>query len=1021
MSRCRIKEFKLQLACRNLQVKIRRLKAEKSPDTSVSTQLRTSIANSQSNEEVYEGSSCEISVQRQVYKRLEADCSRLHGTPVSLESKRNLREITSPTPSNLQQQVLPEGEQWHYAIENLPDASPKCADLKVSVNIINNSPFPKSVKGGHDVEQDHGGISAVLSLAETQFYESPSVLGSPAGDLQDVEADKVGTSSKDEHPDLAISRSGYQLVDELADSLVMHEAGDVVSHALDNDEVEVGLLGLQIGKKMTVKMNVVDDGLGIVHADFEQKGMDRTFVSSADSIINMEVRKHGGFDYAETETHSTKYVVVLPTLPSSRPPVSSGNLGNADYRHAEPDTVTEGNLSKNENGIGELEKKQTVEANYHPILEVGLNKQVHSAIPLDLAKADPGVQLGMTELEYPDDFTRNVPSADEVLNFMRMISRISEGCHNSNKGVTATLLDEAISCEQKQVLLEESNVKEEDSTVHAVKGLTPLGAENGLDRYSDGMSTKSASAPKESEKIRIPAVVSIASFTDSESGVLRDGAIAVLEKLDPQGSASRSGLFNTSDVSKGSPSPERHIVIALDGPGKTTPGSENTSVTPANAEGNDFSQLNTPTRSDVICNTEATGIVEDQHISAQPSENVDSCEQKDWETPHETPHAVDLLLEVYGTGQENASESVLQTIQAVQCSNVASITPVSPKSLSRSKSMEHTLTLAVRVDHDAKMSEETATDNDKQPCTSERSSRRDLEILVQDPRDSRSWYSMEVAENIGSVSDEDTLLNSTEEIQVEPGERRDTSDNKDLQVYLGQRSQLARSSCVAEVEGRQSSDSCTKKSRAPTLTPDPHSLVVAKNLPEVTVKIRQVATDLQEASHGGECTLPEIIVDMKLEYGKEELSGVNSGAELSSPLESLAGGLDSKMPSSHEGSDSVQDQYKDGRSDRSIERTQGNRDHVESDVDKSEAGSPLDVPYEMSPSSRRNQKEPRVPGKLFSLLEVFRNLSNHKSAIFFKGRQEVSSLPKHPGPLSLNHDSKYKLSSTLLKLLAGNC
>lgn len=49
----------------------------------------------------------------------------------------------------------------------------------------------------------------------------------------------------------------------------------------------------------------------------------------------------------------------------------------------------------------------------------------------------------------------------------------------------------------------------------------------------------------------------------------------------------------------------------------------------------------------------------------------------------------------------------------------------------------------------------------------------------------------------------------------------------------------------------------------------------------------------------------EIIVDMKLEYGKEELLGVNLGVEFSSLFEFFVGGLDLKMFFSYEGSDSV--------------------------------------------------------------------------------------------------------------------
>lgn len=970
-----------KVVCRTLQAKIKRLKAENAEGASLSKDLRKSSANFQSNEEVHGGSSCEISVHGYAGKGLE-----LHATPVLVSKWNPEKGLWSQEPSKVRKHALPEGEQWHDATEDLPGASPTYTDVEGSVNVINSS--PNSFNGSNDVDQDDVKIVSVLSISETHLSETPAVRGGPADDLRDVRVDKVGASNMHEHPKLVITRLGYQLADELAVSMVSHEAENILSHALDNDEVNVVVMDLQTGQQLPVKMDVVDDEVGLVHTvRFGQGGTDRALVISADSMINSEVSKNEGSDCAGTETNSKEDVAVFPTLPSSQQLLSSGNVGNAEDMHTELIAVLgfRNSLSKNEKGSGELDKKQTmaIEDFYHPISEVGLNKQVHVTLPLDSAKPEPGMQL---ERCY-GEIIRTTPSIDAVLNSTRKTSHISESCHNTT-GLTSTILDEVVSCDHKKLLWEE-NVKEDDATLHVVKELATLGAESEEpDRCFDDVVVESVSTYEESEKIGVSAVVPIAFFMSSESSVLRDGAIIIVEKSDSKGSAGSSGLSYISDVDEGSLSPERHIVIALDGRGETAPSSRNVSVMPANAEGTDAYQIDTPTRSGVDCDTQSTGILEDLHISAQSRRSVDSYEEKDWETPHETStNIMNSLKEVCVIGQENALESVSQIIQAVQCSDVASPTLVSAKTVNISKSMEHTPVVAVRLDRDA-------IGYDRQPCNSERSSRKDLEF---DPRDPSARYGVEDAENIGSVPDQDTFPIDIVEIQVEPGERRGTSDEEHLQVYRGRSSELARSGSW-EVQGRLSSYSCMKKSLAPTLTSDPDSLVVAEIELDLTVSMRQDGTDLQDASHGGIFSLPEIVVGTNLEYSKEELSGVESEVEPSSPLESHAGGLDSMMPSSHEGSDSVQDQYKNEPNDRNRDGTQENGDYVDSDVDKSEVGSPLDGPSEMSPSSRCNRKEPCVSGKLFPLLEVFRNLSSHKSAIYFKGRQEVRKFLKHPGP-----------------------
>lgn len=195
-------------------------------------------------------------------------------------------------------------------------------------------------------------------------------------------------------------------------------------------------------------------------------------------------------------------------------------------------------------------------------------------------------------------------------------------------------------------------------------------------------------------------------------------------------------------------------------------------------------------------------------------------------------------------------------------------------------------------------------------------------------------------------------------------------------------------STLREVEG-------AKELVGSSLRPLDASQGTAQAISEVELRPTTVNSDtLERVEPNTEAEEMEIDKDVER---KEDgpVSAMEREAELS-PVEYLPGGAElNRLPSSHEGSDSAHEQSKDGGDNdgEDEERKPGTRDYGESQVDKSEAGSPVDGLDDMSPSSRRNRKEPRVPGKLFPLLEVLRKVCNHKSAYLFKGREEVR---KHP-------------------------
>ncbi|KAG6557529.1 hypothetical protein Mapa_000803 [Marchantia paleacea] len=70
------------------------------------------------------------------------------------------------------------------------------------------------------------------------------------------------------------------------------------------------------------------------------------------------------------------------------------------------------------------------------------------------------------------------------------------------------------------------------------------------------------------------------------------------------------------------------------------------------------------------------------------------------------------------------------------------------------------------------------------------------------------------------------------------------------------------------------------------------------------------------------------------------------------------------------------------------DRQQSLVDYDTNQMEKSEVGSSMDSIEDMSPSSRKNRREPKVPGKFLPLLECLRVICAHKSAPLFKQRQD---------------------------------
>ncbi|KAJ7563979.1 hypothetical protein O6H91_03G132700 [Diphasiastrum complanatum] len=138
-------------------------------------------------------------------------------------------------------------------------------------------------------------------------------------------------------------------------------------------------------------------------------------------------------------------------------------------------------------------------------------------------------------------------------------------------------------------------------------------------------------------------------------------------------------------------------------------------------------------------------------------------------------------------------------------------------------------------------------------------------------------------------------------------------------------------------------------------------------------RLRGGAHDLETADVG------DIGHEKKAETERHDDDTTTSPASLDHSLAAL----DSKVSSmSHEGSGSAQEHSKDA------DGQQAARDYGDSQAEKSEVGSPADGIDDTSLTSKRNRREPRVPGKLQPLLECLRLICAHKFAPLFKQKQE---------------------------------
>lgn len=962
-----------------LQVKIKRLKAEKARDTSVSKQLRKSLPSSQVINYVYGGLTCETGLQTLDDGSSEVERKQLHSNPVVRESERVSQKRTSQTASSLHHQLSGEDERRPNATQDLPDSSPACVDVAASTRVTNTSPL-NSIEQGSIDEEDDRMFDAVHSPSETEHGEIPAVSGTAAANvLQEVIADKVKTSTECDLPEFVNRPCGDQSMDLSTDVSITCEVADVELHGQDIDVINASNLVEQVGyQEKPVEIVVVDGGVDTFQADSGHSRLDEVLVTNDDSVLRTETNKNNSLECDEGVTHVRRDSVDLFTDLSSQQAEPSGKIENSGDRQGMPVEGGDHDFQLNkEQDSDVLEGDQTLiaEKDHTPILGIGVDKPVSFAYAKRRAR-----------LERSDNVTPPaVQSVDEAIDSTLIVATVPEGL---NKGGASTTLVELVPCQQKHLYPEVCDSVEVSSTPHAVKKSETLGAENrDLGQSSDSKLMYSVTSPKESEKLDVSSVVPIVSTVKSESS--KGGAITIFVKQNSKGSTrENSGLLSVAEEGKESPIVEGQIVIALDGPDETVSSPKSASGIPRSAGVEETCPTIVQIRSDVVDVLEASGVEEQHNTSARHSSDIGSRELMEGEGAHESPaNATGSLERNHEIGQENASESTLLGIEMVHTSDVATSTSVlseTPKGKPAGSQAP-----GLKLDIDTEMTEGTATGNDMQLSNSESHLKR---VLVQSSLESAASDDIEASKDVASVADQDILMNTSAEMHVQSSERRDVTGNTDLQIPSGLMLEQAQSvSHVAEVVGHQSSDSSMEVDKCPMPSiSEPENLAIAKPDLELTVNIGQDATDPYDPSLESTPKVPKIIVDMGLEYTKEELSGVDSDAEPNSPVESLAGGLDTKVPSSREGSGSVQDQDKDGGGGRKRERTRGIRECVDSDVEKSEAASPVNGDDQMSPSSRRSRKEPRVSEKLLPLLDVLRKFFNHKSAVHFKGRQEDS-------------------------------
>lgn len=1030
-------------------MKIKRLKAEKAQDTSLNKQLGKSIANPRSIHDVSAAtSSCEVSEQLMTGLR---PCSspQLAVTALDSETTPHEQDSRQAATSSQKEVVVADTDQWHDSVEEFQETSPVSTVITVDLD-VQADPHPCGNTTQHNsTEHEEIQDNAAIFVGKEVATEPPVLVGvlGPGDGLESVEAD-----SNEERkelmklPENELADSHQQdkhMVDEPAEFLPKdNEAGGIGPDSRnDGDNRNAGILeDLKICEEVSPEVEVVEDH-GSVNTQVDYKQPERGRYSTAaipvsitDTGIDGCDSEHGNHqDCSTIHSSMTSSMCLLPNSsqsPESRTPDEAGEP-HSKVSITEEEATT--SLDDGQNA-SELHEGETLEedgfnetpvevVNSPPLKALDLEgyggSQPHVVIALDSVDGHSSRVVESSTLNHADvENANNVYTTDVRKEHKIEDPKVTET--PDYDGGRCTGLDESdrVTSQEQDVQSEVPNVGGDVMDPYVLKDTTLLdpGSTEAGQSHDDIAAGEHVQINDEPQKLEMSAVVPVASLASSESGVIRDGTIILLNNSDPEGNVrSPAGLVYLSDalsVDRKSSSPERHIIIALDEPSNDVLSCRGRPVLASNAGGQVSCKMGSFTGSEAPDADNKKLLLDKLNWSLGSDGN---------EAENTSPaNAMDLLREVYGTAHETTSESTIpSSTEDVATTNPSSTTlsaeaiiPDTQKAHSGDQTLFETSTKAtyqqrnsVEMHVPSKDAGKDEEENDlafaghKEPCyagvgqleagdpykvspssNGEESTLPNLvlslpekECLQQVDNDS-TIDPLGIHPMTANREDEPTeqkfAMNNVE--RELPGIiidvkldiiSKDDDDAYDITTSDSKHSRVVSSDSLRGTSALKSTTNALKC----------RDVIEAKEEPKEEI-VRKSKSHAQDSREG---LLPHSIVIPKLEP--------------SSPVESSAGGLESKIPSSHEGSDSVHEQYKDSGDER---RRGGTRNYGESHVfDKSEAGSPIDGNDAMSPSSRSNRKEPRVPGKLVPLLEVLRRLCSHKSAYLFKGRQEVRKNP----------------------------
>ena len=1002
-------------------MKIKRLKAKKAGDVAPNKQLGKSIANPEPNDQVREASSGEVPVQcSSIDDQFGIDLSNssclkpCSEASLALDISKNLHDnALIQDPVNLQH-VNPECDQWHDAVEELQDASSGPTNITVDAGVqrdlhqLDNT--QESSELDRRVERDDG----TACLTDTVIIEPQVQSGGGLDELQGVKAAVFATSSQ-VNENMRISwkveadlEQSKHPMDTSAESLSRgHEAGLLVLDSVNEDQPKAGVEGLHTVEQGAQES--VQDGSIIVQPDSRVRD-DGTLSATADAISNVDASEDGGTaqpDYAEG------HFIVSPTssfLQSSE----SMNVEEADDNQPETSTIIEDHV------VPLISQQNPYEIQSEPLedvvdtailqketdLEAGLSAQSDAVLAVDTEHDHNTGQISSVVLEHDNmRDARDSHRIDESSSYMAQHGKIDR--------ITSSRPLSGI-----------SKLHENLPYTQLLKEVTTSSLE--IARRGSEFNTAATEGVRNAKDHENPDVSVDVPVGKRESSMSQDGAMITSEKPEAEELAMASGSLYPSIAELKRSSPEGHIVIALDEPSDNVPSCGSKSVVPASTEEEMVSKVDMNIGSDAVSGVEAESMEgKEQVVSCQ---DVASGECDGKSIAHlSSADAIDLLKEEDGTLPDKASEILLISVELVQKPELEKTAATSelslPSGMDAYNFTNNGSAISDRVENGIQMVETRSKVVDV-PSTSGSDVKTDLGQVAQDS---------EVGHNVADVEHVDphaamaAVLPTLRSLpvchtEIDPASNygRDSpkfqvscigKERKLQGIILDVKLEISKEESLegqTSVSRQQLSEVISEGSRGRDLDirSSPNA---AEGRDQSDRDLVMESTELKPLTMSPAKVKEEIVEYVRARNLQEimdsaPISGINLKAEPNSPVESLAGDLESKVSSSHEGSDSVQEQYKDGgdQSGEREERRQRSRDYGESQNDKSEAGSPVDGIDRMSPSSRRNRREPRVPGKLVLLLEVLRNICNHKSAYIFKGRPEVRKISHAPSsPLKL--------------------